>query len=492
MAHALTFGHEYWHHPLLLQQRTVLSTLHEPCRLGGLSSSDGLPVDALTGSSEEACHVRGASRVLALMQDLGGIYIKVGQHLSTMHYLLPDAWTTTLAVLQDQCPGATSRARLERLFFEETSQPIEDLLENVDWEHPLGVASLAQVHQATLRSTGERVAVKWQHPWIETYCRLDLDCVTTVVRWMQWLFPAFGFGWLVDEMNEALPMELDFTNEANHAERVRAEFKDDPGALVVPKVMFATRRILCMEYIEGARPDDVDYMATHNIDPVQVSKEITTLFSKMMFLHGFVHCDPHPGNLLIRPSSSNTHTNFDIVLLDHGQYRTLTQELRTDYAHLWTSLIRGDEQGIATYAYRLGCQQPHHRLFASLLTGREWHIIEARQWGEPPPPSTHLAARTDRFLHHIVTVLSSLPRAMLLLLKTSDLLRHLDASLVSNNKTYGSLVQCCNKAVWLDTQQKLWDRWARLDPLGLVWWCRDYLVAWWHYSSLDWAIWYSQ
>ncbi|ORZ11432.1 ABC1 family-domain-containing protein [Absidia repens] len=455
----------------------------------------------------EACHLRSASRVLALMQDLGGIYIKLGQHLSTMHYLLPDAWTSTLAVLQDQCATVSTRASLEQLFWDETSQTIADVFQEVDWTHPLGVASLAQVHQGMLRSTGEKVAVKWQHPSIETYCRLDLQCVTTLVNWMQWWFPTFGFGWLVDEMNEALPMELDFTNEAKNADRVRAEFKDDPGALVVPKVMFATPRILCMEYIDGARPDDLEYMTSHNIDPVQVSTEITTLFAKMMFLHGFVHCDPHPGNLLIRPSRSNSNNssnspNFDVVLLDHGQYRTLTREVRTDYAHLWTSLMRGDEHGIETYAYRLGCQQPHHRLFASLLTGREWHTIEARQLGSPPTPTetTRVAGRTDLFLHKIVTVLSSLPRAMLLLLKTSDLLRHLNTALESSSastsqRKYGSLVQCCNKAVWLDTRQKLWERWSSLDSLGLVVvgrWCRDYLVAWWDYSFLDWAVWYAQ
>ncbi|KAI8338632.1 ABC1 family-domain-containing protein [Chlamydoabsidia padenii] len=448
-------------------------------------------------NKKKQCHLKSAHRVLDGLQQLGGIYIKLGQHISAMQYILPVEWTSTLAILQDRCDPTSTRQELCNMFLTDYGLPLDQVFDRFDWDHPLGVASLAQVHRARLAATGEWVAVKLQHPRLDEFCKMDLDTVQAIVGFIKWAFPDFGFEWVLQEMKEALPLELDFVNEAYNARQVDANFGDDAStALVIPRIIWAQRRILCMEYIKGGRPDDLDYMQLHNIDPVKVSNEITIVFSKMIFMHGFVHCDPHPGNILIRPNTTTKHGhNFDLVLLDHGQYRTLDPGMRLDYAHLWLSLIRGDEAGIELYAHRLGCRPQSHRLFASLLTGREWHTIEAADLSslKSTVEISRVSGRTSLFLGKIADILATLPRVMLLLLKTTDLLRHVDETLrpahVSSRKNYTIMIYYCARAVWMDTRQKLWDRWRE----NRWWhWCGDYIRAWWTYQSLNWSLWFYQ
>lgn len=257
--------------------------------------------------------------------------------------------------------------------------------------------------------------------------------------------------------------------------------------------------IFWIAVIEGARIDDLDYMKEHGIDPSQVSTEITEIFSKMMFLDGFVHCDPHPGNILIRPAKDpKSRFTFDVVLLDHGLYRTLTEQLRTDYAHLWTSLIRGDEEGIRKYSLRVGCRPESHRLFASLLTGREWSTISTANLSSDRDTTEikRVSSRAKGFITRIYDILETLPRIVLLLLKTSDLLRGLDETLRQTGDkymTYALMGRFCAEAVWIDARQHLIRR-IKESPsitasLGLI---KSLFKAWWEYQSLEYSLWMYQ
>ncbi|EPB88292.1 Atypical/ABC1/ABC1-B protein kinase [Mucor circinelloides 1006PhL] len=466
-----------------------------------------------TYSSEEEqlnaksdCHKRCAERVLTGLQKLGGIYVKLGQHVSAMTYILPIEWTTTLSALQDRC-DPTSEEDIRKLFLTDYGVPLDQVFEEFDWK-PLGVASLAQVHKARLRKQHSKnqedwVAVKFQHPRLDEFCRIDLQTVSFIIDTIKRIFPDFGFEWILQEMQESLPQEMNFQHEASNSFKLKENFayerKHHKTALVVPEVIWAKRRILCMEFIEGARIDDMDFMKEHSIDPSQVSTEITEIFSKMMFLDGFVHCDPHPGNILIRPAKDpKSRFKFDVVLLDHGLYRTLTEQLRTDYAHLWTSLIRGDEEGIRKYSLRVGCRPESHRLFASLLTGREWSTISTANLSSDRDSTeiSRISGRAKGFISRIYDILETLPRIVLLLLKTSDLLRGLDETLrQSGDKymTYALMGRFCAEAVWIDAKQHLIRR-IKESPsftasLGLI---RSLLKAWWEYQSLEYGLWMYQ
>ncbi|CEG78732.1 Putative Atypical/ABC1/ABC1-B protein kinase [Rhizopus microsporus] len=217
----------------------------------------------------------------------------------------------------------------------------------------------------------------------------------------------------------------------------------------------------------------------------------------MMFIDGFVHCDPHPGNIFIRPAKrTRSHPyNFDVVLLDHGLYRTLTDQLRTDYAHLWTSLIRGEEEGIRKYSLRVGCRPESHRLFASLLTGREWSTIQSASLSSDRTITeiSRVSGRAKHFLNRIYDILETLPRIVVLLLKTSDLLRSLDENLrKSKDKymTYALMGRYCAEAVWIDQKMNLLHRLQSTLTLSAAWELfKNLVVAWWKYELLEFTLW---
>ncbi|KAI8139954.1 ABC1 family-domain-containing protein [Fennellomyces sp. T-0311] len=452
-------------------------------------------------TAKRECDKRSAEIVLRGLQSLGGIYIKLGQHVSAMVYILPPEWTETMAVLQDRC-DPTPEEEVRQLFITDYGHPIEDIFDEFDW-NPIGVASLAQVHKARLKESGQQVAVKLQHPALDEFCRVDMETVTVIIDVIKKAFPEFGFGWLVDEMRESLPRELDFVHEAMNSKLVAQNFADDikhrRTALTVPQIVWARRRILCMEFIEGSRIDDVEYMKQHNINPAQVSAEFSEAFSKMIFMHGFVHCDPHPGNVIIRPAKDPKHSkyNFDIVLIDHGLYRHLPEQIRIDYAHLWTSLIRGDVEGIKKYSKRVGGTDTY-QLFASILTGRAWETVSSANLSTVRSSTElqHMSAGAMEFLVDIADILARLPRVVLLLLKTSDLLRHIDEVLRSSSSgqddhlTYVIMGRYCAKAVWLDTKQHLLNK---LSEIGFNWQVFKALaLSWWHYHSLAFMLWLYQ
>ncbi|ORE17319.1 ubiquinone biosynthesis protein [Rhizopus microsporus] len=469
-------------------------------RIGLQVATDYKLVQSRSYSSEQECieaksqcHLRSAQRVLRGLQKLGGIYVKLGQHVSTMNYILPTEWTSTLAVLQDRCDPSTPED-LRAMFWHDCGQSLDDVFDEFNWQ-PIGVASLAQVHKARLGS--QWVAVKFQHARLDEFYRIDLQTVSFIIHTIKRIFPDFGFEWIMEEMEQSLPQELDFEHEAANALQVKKNFEHCSTALVIPNIIWAKRRILCMEFIDGARVDDLEYLEKHHIDSSAVSTEITNIFSKMMFIDGFVHCDPHPGNIFIRPAKrTRTHPyNFDVVLLDHGLYRTLTDQLRTDYAHLWTSLIRGEEEGIRKYSLRVGCRPESHRLFASLLTGREWSTIQSASLSSDRTITeiSRVSGRAKYFLNRIYDILETLPRIVVLLLKTSDLLRSLDENLrKSKDKymTYALMGRYCAEAVWIDQKTNLLHRLQSALTLSAAWELfKNLVVAWWKYELLEFALW---
>ncbi|KAJ3060707.1 hypothetical protein HDU98_003366, partial [Podochytrium sp. JEL0797] len=436
-------------------------------------------------------HLRSAKRMLKVFQDNGGVYIKLGQHLNALVYLLPFEYTDTFKVLQDQCP-ATPLPALRILIKEETGRDLDDLFSDFD-PTPIGVASLAQVHKGTLRSTNTPVAIKLQHPHLQADAPIDTALCMYVVRAIKRVFPEFELAWLADEMAVSLPQELDFDREALNLNTVRRNFAGD-AVFFVPKVNWSTHRILVEEFVEGIKIDDAAALKRHHVDPLDVSEVLSRVFAKMMFWDGFIHCDPHPGNILIRPRVKPWYHvpflakwlglnpyNFELILLDHGLYRSLSPTLRLDFCHLWTSLIRFDEASLKKYAARIFAlpgQQgggdvmarlesidpsiDPHRLFASMLTGRPWHVIsrsqkDADEVGEEVSEQTNatipiditanstgglisLRAHNEKstikhkfskksFLSALTKIMAVLPREVLLIIKTNDILRSVDRQL---------------------------------------------------------------
>jgi aarF domain-containing kinase len=187
--------------------------------------------------------------------------------------------------------------------------------------------------------------------------------------------------------------------------------------------------------IEGSRVDNLEYLSKHNISPIAVSSALSAIFNEMTFISGHLHCDPHLGNVFIRPANRNSHHghNFEIVLLDHGLYRQLPHKLRTDYAHLWLSIINNDIPSMQYYSELVANVPPEKfPLFASAITGRDYgrviRVGETR--GIQVPRSIDEVQKIQRgsvggeIMLELVDLLSNMPRIMLLLLKTNDLTRY--------------------------------------------------------------------
>lgn len=155
-----------------------------------------------------------------------------------MGYLLPLEWTATFVPLQDKCP-VSSYESIEELFQKDTGHRIEDDFYDFS-KTPIGAASLAQVHTARSKSTGQQVAVKVQHPALEEWVPLDLALTrftfTTLKKW----FPEYDLEWLSNEMEFSLPQELDFALEGQNAIRAKQYFRQNTNyPLIIPDGEFS-------------------------------------------------------------------------------------------------------------------------------------------------------------------------------------------------------------------------------------------------------------
>ena len=392
-----------------------------------------------------------------MLEKNGSIFIKLGQHLSSMGYLLPLEWTTTFVPLQDKCP-VSSYESIQEMFAEETGNMIEDDFENFSRE-PIGAASLAQVHVATLKDTHRKVAVKVQHPALEEWVPLDLALTRLTFETIRRFFPEYDLSWLSDEMESSLPQELDFALEGQNATDARRFFKKNTRfPLIIPEVISARRRILVMDYITGGRPDDLYYLDSHHISRDEVSATLSRIFNAMIFTPGApLHCDPHGGNLAIRHNPARRQPyNFDIILYDHGVCRTIPENLRIDYAKLWLAVIDADEPNMRKYARRVaGITDAQFPLFASAITGRDYRVLTRRGVATTARGSEEKKAISEEFgeglLQQIVQLLGGLPRIILLILKTNDLTRSLDEGLQTRQghvRTFLILAKYASRTVW--------------------------------------------
>jgi predicted unusual protein kinase regulating ubiquinone biosynthesis (AarF/ABC1/UbiB family) len=277
------------------------------------------------GVSEQRRQVRQQRRARWLTNELislGSAFIKLGQLLSARPDVLPAGYVEELAHLQDRVPAfpfVTVQALLEQELGERCAEIVD--LE----EQPLGSASLAQVHRASLRS-GRQVVFKIQRPGLERLFRLDLEVMQQVAAVMQ-RHPRWGEGrdWvsIAQECRRVLLRELDFRLEAEHAARFRQQFFDDAG-IRIPSVIWelSTRRVLCLDYLPGIKITDRSALVEAGIDPAAVAEKGAASYLQQLVRFGFFHADPHPGNLAVAADGA-------LIYYDFGMMGQISQRLRS-------------------------------------------------------------------------------------------------------------------------------------------------------------------
>ncbi|XP_013113859.2 aarF domain-containing kinase 1 [Stomoxys calcitrans] len=387
-------------------------------------------------------HTLAAERLLQLICVNKGVYIKVGQHIGALDYLLPKEFVQTMRVLHSNAPQNPIED-LHKVIKQDLKKNVDDIFDNFERE-PLGTASLAQVHKATLK-TGEVVAVKVQHPYVKGNSRVDMATMEVAVKVLAFIFPDFKIQWLVEESKKNLPIELDFLNEGKNAEKVQQQFKKYKW-LKVPRIYwdYCSSRVLVMEYLEGGQVNDLEYIRRNKIDPFSISNKIGQLYSEMIFNTGFVHSDPHPGNILVRKQPGK---GVEIILLDHGLYANLTDKFRYNYSKLWMSILNVDRTAMRTYAQNLGIRGDLYGLFACMVTGRPWDTLVkgVNKVKYTTDEKDTLQNNTSLVLPHISDVLEQVDRQMLLILKTNDLIRGIESTLGTQNRmtAFWVMSKCC-------------------------------------------------
>jgi aarF domain-containing kinase len=402
-----------------------------------------------TAADWHAAHTQGAARLFRLATVNRGVYLKLGQHVNQLEYLLPSEYVKGMGGTLRAAPQSSLES-VERTLREEWGCEPSELVSDLS-ARPIASASIAQVHTATWRATGEKVAIKVQHRGLAQSSEADVRAIAWLVRTLRRVFPGFNYQWLVDEIELNLPRELDFVLEARNMDKCAAAFADD-ASVVVPRVVWrgTSGRVLTMSFEEGVHVDDARGIAALGLDRAAIATCVTDVFARMIFELGWLHADPHAGNILVRPASPGA-ARPQVVLLDHGLYRALSEHTRVEYARLWREVLRGNEPGIREHADKLGAVGLH-RIFASIITMRSWDDITAATPDSLAPPSTDrhkadIQRNAKDYADEVQAVLRTIPRELLLVLKTHDCLRTVEAALGRPTNTVPVLARVCARAV---------------------------------------------
>ena len=297
----------------------------------------------------EPIHVRMA------LEELGTTFIKIGQILSTRVDLLPAEFALELAKLQNSLKPlpidvikATIRAELGR--------PVEELFATFD-PTPVGVASIGQAHPATLHD-GTEVVVKTQKPGVAEQVEIDLEILHDLAEraaTRQTGHQQYNLVAIVEELTEALHVEMDYMREGHSAEHFAHFFKDD-STVHVPKIFweYTSTRILTMERIRGVKITQVKELEAAGIDRKVLAVRCVDIWLKMLFEGVAFHADPPPGNLFLEADGR-------LALIDFGMVGLVDDEMRTLLARAFHAILEGDVDLLLDSLMELGAVPPASR-----------------------------------------------------------------------------------------------------------------------------------
>ncbi len=297
---------------------------------------------------------QSARSIHEVANELQGLILKGCQFLGARADVLPPEYVEVLSALQDRV-AAHGFEVVRELVEDEIEAPLERVFESFE-ERPVAAASLAQVHRATLRS-GERVAVKVQYPEIASLVTSDLSNLRTLFRAVGWIERDFDLMPLVEELGQAMPMELDFENEGRTAERIGAFFADRDD-VAVPGIhwKWSRRRVLVMDYVEGIKISDAEALADAGIDTDVLMQTLVEAYCEMILARGVFHADPHPGNLLVQPRPDGSPR---VVFLDFGLAKQLPAEFRRTAVEFAGALLSGNADAMGRALVHLGFETRH-------------------------------------------------------------------------------------------------------------------------------------
>lgn len=471
-------------------------------------------------------HERVAQRVYDLLTSNGGLYIKIGQAIGANAAVLPPPMQVKFASLFDDAPQIPYSV-VHNVFVKELGRPPSgpDGVFEIFEETAVASASIAQVHKAKLwpqigpdgkpEKEEQWVAVKVQKPDVSHQMNWDLGAY----RLVMWMFENWAFDlpvyFIVDFVSDHLRQELDFVREADNARQTAEFVANEPllrDKVYIPRVYpeYSTKKVMVAEWIDGVRLSDKEGIfrlmgerpsasTTSSSDPYSaaalvssppmspasslhiptkplkggvsaIMKTMVELFSAQMFEWGWVHCDPHPGNVLVRPSPLDPRKP-QLVLLDHGLYVRVPEEFKRDWVKLWRSMLAGNYQGVEDVTKRWGFGLPD--LMASFTLMRPTILRKGRKRkdeGEKPKerkPLTQyeISVLMKQKLREFLSDTDRMPKVLIFLTRNMRMVQ-------GNNQSFGSPVN----------RIKITGHWAsrsqmRNTKLPFI----ERLKEWWHH-----------
>ncbi|KDP33424.1 hypothetical protein JCGZ_06995 [Jatropha curcas] len=304
----------------------------------------------------ERAHERNGRRILNLIIELEGLWVKLGQYLSTRADVLPHAYISLLKQLQDSLPPRSLQEVCQTIE-KELGKSMDDLFSYFD-KTPLATASIAQVHRATLIS-GREVVVKVQHEGIKTIILEDLKNAKSIIDWIAWAEPQYDFNPMIDEWCKEAPKELDFNTEAENTRTVASNLgcrkrNDDSKTakqvnVLIPEVIQSSEKVLILEYMDGIRLNDQESLEAHGIDKRTVVEEITRAYAHQIYVDGFFNGDPHPGNFLV-----SKEPPYRPILLDFGLTKKISTPMKQALAKMFLASAEGDHVALLSAFAEMG------------------------------------------------------------------------------------------------------------------------------------------
>ncbi len=303
---------------------------------------------------------RLAARFRAMAVEMGGVLIKLGQFLSARADVLPPEITEELSGLQDEVPPDPFPP-IRQMIESELGAPLSQLFEEFQEGTEIG-ASLGQVYQARLPSR-EPVMVKVQRPQIEVLVATDLAALRWAVGWLKRYPPIsrrVNLDALLDEFGRTLYEELDYIAEGHNAEKFAENFAGNPKVRIpLPRWSHTTKRVLTLERVGGIKITDYEALTEAGIDRGAVAQCLFETYLQQVFIDGFFHADPHPGNLFVHPlgdspPKGDLSREFQLVFVDFGMVGHLTPQVMDQLRETVIGLAARDVPRIIESWDRLG------------------------------------------------------------------------------------------------------------------------------------------
>ncbi len=302
-------------------------------------------ISVLTASSKRKKTEDGSDEEVDLsglreaMEELGPAFIKLGQLLASRPDMIGPEIAEDLKKLRDNTP-VTPFEQMREVIESELGRPLEDVYSEFD-ETPLGSASIGQVYKATLKETGQEVAVKVQKPGIYNIIDADVKILNNLAgKADKYITKArtYNLPAIMKEFERSIFKELDYMEEVMNIRKVTNNFKEDEN-IRIPQIFenCSTSKVITMELVDGYEISDLFDKQIEGVDNKEIAQICVQSYLKQVLLDGFFHADPHPGNMFVTRDAK-------VEYIDWGMVGVITEEFRGNLAQLILLLLSGDSK----------------------------------------------------------------------------------------------------------------------------------------------------